>query len=67
MAGTRRTTETRAGKVGAKPKRPVFAPLVPNSETVEAMKAARRGELTKVSRPDEPLGSRRAKAGNRSR
>jgi DNA-damage-inducible protein J len=34
-----------------------FEPLVPNAETVEAMKAARRGELTKVGKPDKLLGS----------
>src|ERR1700733_12291750 len=34
-----------------------FEPLVPNAETVEAMKAARRGELTKASKPDKLLGS----------
>lgn len=32
-----------------------FEPLVPNAETVEAMKAARRGELVKVGRVDELL------------
>lgn len=30
-----------------------FDPLIPNAETVEAMKAARRGETTKVSSMDE--------------
>jgi DNA-damage-inducible protein J len=30
-----------------------FEPLVPNAETVEAMKAARRGELTKAGKPDK--------------
>jgi hypothetical protein len=34
-----------------------FEHLVPNAETVEAMKAARRGELTKVGKPDKLLGS----------
>jgi DNA-damage-inducible protein J len=29
-----------------------FEPLVPNAETVEAMKAARRGELVKAGKPD---------------
>jgi DNA-damage-inducible protein J len=29
-----------------------FEPLVPNAETVEAMKAARRGEVTKVGSID---------------
>jgi DNA-damage-inducible protein J len=28
-----------------------FEPLVPNSETIEAMKAARRGELTTAGTP----------------
>ena len=30
-----------------------FEPLNPNAETVAAMKAARRGELVKVGKPDE--------------
>ena len=34
-----------------------FEPLVPNAETIEAMKAARRGDLTKVGSPDALLGS----------
>ena len=29
-----------------------FQPLIPNDETVEAMKAARRGELTTVDSPE---------------
>ena len=29
-----------------------FEPLVPNEETIEAMKAARRGELTTVGPPE---------------
>lgn len=32
-----------------------FEPLVPNAETVEAMKAARRGELVTVGKPSELL------------
>jgi DNA-damage-inducible protein J len=32
-----------------------FEPLNPNAETVEAMKAARRGELVKVGKPDKLL------------
>lgn len=32
-----------------------FEPLVPNAETVEAMKAARRGELVTVDAPDKLL------------
>jgi DNA-damage-inducible protein J len=34
-----------------------FEPLVPNAETVEAMRAARRGELTTVGTPDALLAS----------
>ena len=34
-----------------------FEPLVPNQETIEAMKAARRGELTTVGPPGKPLPS----------
>jgi DNA-damage-inducible protein J len=32
-----------------------FQPLIPNDETIEAMKAARRGELTTVDRPENLL------------
>jgi len=32
-----------------------FDPLVPNKETVEAMKAARRGDLKTVGRPEDLL------------
>ena len=32
-----------------------FESLNPNAETVEAMKAARRGELVKVGKPDKLL------------
>ena len=32
-------------------------PLMPNAETVEAMRAARRGELVTVGRLDELLAS----------
>jgi len=32
-----------------------FEPLNPNADTVEAMKAARRGELVKVGKPDKLL------------
>jgi DNA-damage-inducible protein J len=32
-----------------------FEPLKPNAETVEAMKAARRGELVTVGKPDKLL------------
>jgi DNA-damage-inducible protein J len=39
-----------------------FEPLVPNAETVEAMKAARRGELVKAGKPEKLLG--RLKAGD---
>ena len=34
-----------------------FEPLVPNEETIEAMKAARRGELTTVGPPAKLLPS----------
>lgn len=34
-----------------------FEPLVPNEETIEAMKAARRGELTTVGEPENLLAS----------
>jgi DNA-damage-inducible protein J len=34
-----------------------FEPLVPNAETIEAMKAARRGELVTVGSPDQLLAS----------
>ncbi|KAB2886481.1 MAG: type II toxin-antitoxin system RelB/DinJ family antitoxin [Pseudorhodoplanes sp.] len=34
-----------------------FEPLVPNAETVEAMKAARRGELVNVGAPEDLLRS----------
>ena len=32
-----------------------FEPLVPNDETIEAMKAARRGELVEAGTPDRLL------------
>lgn len=34
-----------------------FDPLIPNEETIEAMKAARRGELTTVGKPENLLAS----------
>jgi DNA-damage-inducible protein J len=34
-----------------------FEPLVPNKDTVEAMKAARRGEVVKAGKPSKLLGS----------
>jgi hypothetical protein len=34
-----------------------FEPLVPNEETIEAMKAARRGELVTVGPPRKLLAS----------
>jgi DNA-damage-inducible protein J len=34
-----------------------FEPLIPNAKTVEAMKAARRGELEKAGAPDNLLAS----------
>jgi len=36
-------------------KRLPFEPFVPNAETVEAMKSARRGELTRVGKPEKLL------------
>ncbi len=41
----------------AKDKALPFEPLVPNAETIEAIKAARRGELVSVSSTDELLAS----------
>ncbi len=41
----------------AKEKALPFEPLVPNAETIEAMKAARRGELVTVGSPDELVAS----------
>lgn len=34
-----------------------FEPLTPNAETIEAMRAARRGEVVKVGKPDNLLAS----------
>lgn len=34
-----------------------FEPLVPNAETIEAMKAARRGELTTVDHVNDLIAS----------
>jgi DNA-damage-inducible protein J len=34
-----------------------FEPLVPNAETIEAMKAARRGELVTAGKPGDLLAS----------
>ena len=45
----------------AKEKALPFEPLVPNDETVEAMKGARRGEVVTVSSPEELLASLNAK------
>jgi DNA-damage-inducible protein J len=39
-----------------------FEPLKPNAETVAAMKAARRGDLVKVGKPDELLRSLNARS-----
>ena len=39
----------------AKEKQLPFAPLVPNEETIEAMKAARRGDLVTVGTADNLL------------
>jgi DNA-damage-inducible protein J len=41
----------------AKDKALPFEPLVPNAETIEAMKAARRGDLVTVDSPDKLLAS----------
>ena len=41
----------------AKDKALPFEPLTPNAETIEAMKAARRGELVSVASPDALLAS----------
>jgi DNA-damage-inducible protein J len=41
----------------AKDKALPFQPLIPNSETIEAMKAARRGDLVKVGSADALLAS----------
>ncbi len=41
----------------AKEKALPFEPLVPNSETIEAMKAARRGDLTTAGPPGKLLTS----------
>jgi DNA-damage-inducible protein J len=41
----------------AKDKALPFEPLVPNAETIEAMKAARRGDLVTVGSPDALLAS----------
>jgi len=41
----------------AKEKALPFEPLVPNDETIEAMKAARRGERTTVGPPEKLLTS----------
>ncbi|HKO08934.1 MAG TPA: type II toxin-antitoxin system RelB/DinJ family antitoxin [Alphaproteobacteria bacterium] len=41
----------------AKEKALPFEPLVPNDETIEAMKAARRGEVVTAGPPDKLLTS----------
>ena len=41
----------------AREKQMPFEPLVPNEDTIEAMRAARRGELVSVGAPDRLLGS----------
>jgi DNA-damage-inducible protein J len=46
-----------ATAVLAKDKALPFEPLVPNAETVEAMKAARRGEMVTVGPVDDLLTS----------
>lgn len=45
----------------AKEKMLPFEPLVPNDETIEAIKAARRGELVKVGSTDNLLESLNAR------
>ncbi|HYA42040.1 MAG TPA: type II toxin-antitoxin system RelB/DinJ family antitoxin [Syntrophobacteraceae bacterium] len=45
----------------AKEKALPFEPLIPDEETIEAMKAARRGELVKVGPPDRLLESLNAR------
>jgi antitoxin component of RelBE/YafQ-DinJ toxin-antitoxin module len=47
------TSEAKAVADGALP----FEPLIPNAETIEAMKAARRGELVTVGEPSSLLVS----------
>lgn len=44
----------------AKEKALPFEPLIPNNETIEAMKAARRGELKTVGSVDELMTDLRA-------
>ena len=46
----------------AKDKALPFEPLVPNAETIEAMKAARHADLVTVGSPDKLLG--KLNAGN---
>jgi DNA-damage-inducible protein J len=41
----------------AKEKALPFEPLIPNDETIEAMKAARRGEVVTAGSPDELMAS----------
>jgi DNA-damage-inducible protein J len=41
----------------AKDKALPFEPLVPNAETIEAMKAARRGEVIAASSPEKLVAS----------
>ena len=48
-------------RVAAEKKLP-FEPLEPNAETIEAMKAARRGELVKAGRPDQLIASLNAES-----
>jgi DNA-damage-inducible protein J len=44
----------------AKEKALPFEPLVPNKETIDAIKAARRGELTTVGPPGKLIASLKA-------
>ena len=41
----------------AKDKALPFAPLVPNEETIDAIKAARRGELVEAGSPEKLIAS----------
>lgn len=41
----------------AKEKALPFEPLIPNQETIEAMKAARQGKVKTLNNPDDLLGA----------
>ncbi len=53
MSDAFRLTMVRIAKEKALP----FEPLAPNEETIEAMKAARRGELVTIAPPGNLLAS----------